>query len=412
MKISVIIPTRERAVYLKSSIRTALAVADRDLEVIVSNNASTDDTRAVVEEFSDSRLIYLETGNRVSMRENFNRALCKSSGDYVLFIGDDDAVLPGQFSFLRRILQDHRPDGVSWFKATYGWPVPGYGGKTGGVRFYRQSSFGAPVGYDPQDNSAALLSARLSQLNPSPNIYHGCASRAYLDKIAPQDGIYFDSAIPDVNFEYRTTLRGGRFLHADHAFTINGYGPVSTGGAHSQNDPGSENAKAGAAFVAENRADPLEDVMDHALCIQLALFATLETLRSRAGLAGPAPDYESWYHYALAAGRRDPDRLARVNAILQEYSMRNGTMAQLAAARRRAPHAKRTLGERVARAKSQFNSFRLSAAQDGQNTVKSAARVYDAVLGQDFGAVMDGAMTRSAAWRAARQRAAAFTRQL
>jgi Glycosyl transferase family 2 len=412
MKISIIIPTRERAFYLEASIRTALDIDDPDIEVIVADNASTDETSDVISDLADPRLIYLPSDQRVSMRENFNRALYASSGDYLLFIGDDDAVITGQFQFLRRILEARKPDGISWFKATYGWPVGNFGNKTGGIRFYREDAFGAPVSYNPQDGIDALMHCRLGALDPTPAIYHGCVSRAFLDRIAPASGVYFDSMIPDVNFQYRSIYQGGNFLHTRHPFSINGYGPASTGGAHAATKPGSPSARIGTAFEAENKADPYVDIIDHALTVQLAFFATLETLRERSGLKAPVPSYTDWYQFALNATRMKPEHGARIESILNNYATRSGTMAQLETARGLAPRAKRTLPERLSRARSQLNSFRLSAEQDGENTVLSATRVYDAVLGNDYGAVLDNDLSPASAWRAAKRRAKGFTRQL
>jgi len=412
MKISIIIPTRERAMYLGASIRTALDIGDPDIEVIVADNASTDETRDVVEAETDPRLIYLPSDHRVSMRENFNRALCASTGDYVLFIGDDDAVLSGQFRFLRRILETRTPDGVSWFRATYGWPIKDFGAKTGGIRFYRENTYGAPVTYDPHEYLGALLNCRLRQLDPTPSIYHGCVSRAYLDRIAPAPGLFFDSTIPDVNFQYRSIFRGGKFLHTAHPFTINGYGPVSTGGAHAAVKPGSPSAKIGNSFEAENMADPYQDIIDHALSVQLVFFSTLETLRQRAGFDDNTPAYTDWYQYALDAKRLKPENAERIDTILTEYAARTGTAAELDTARAGAPKTRRSLSQRLTRARGQLNSFRLSAAQDGVNTVHSATRVYDAVLGEDYGAVLDNTLSPVSAWRAARRRSKGFTRQL
>jgi len=181
MKISIIIPTRERVEYLRYSIQTALEIVDDNLEIVICNNASQDDTEAVIKSFSDPRIKYVNTGARISMRENFNRALNESSGDYVIFFGDDDGIVPGQFKYLRQLLETHRPDGLSWNRATYGWPVEGYGRKTGGVRFYRHSVYGTPYAYDPKErNLDALMGCRLNHIAPvTPNIYHGCVSRAY-----------------------------------------------------------------------------------------------------------------------------------------------------------------------------------------------------------------------------------------
>ncbi len=398
--------------YLSASIRTALDIDDPDIEVIVADNASTDNTRDVVQAESDPRLIYLPSDHRVSMRENFNRALCASTGDYVLFIGDDDAVLSGQFRFLRRILETSKPDGVSWFRATYGWPIKDFGKKTGGIRFYREDAYGVPVPYNPHNDLGALLNCRLSELDPTPAIYHGCVSRAYLDRIAPEPGLFFDSTIPDVNFQYRSIFTGGDFLHLAHPITINGYGPVSTGGAHATVKPGSPSAKIGSAFEAENKADPYEDIIDHALSVQLVFFSTLETLRQRAEFDDSAPEYTDWYQYALDAKRLKPENAERIDAILTEYAARTGTAAQLDTARTRTPKARRSLSQRLTRARGQINSFRLSAAQDGVNTVHSATRVYDAVLGADYGAVLDKTLSPASAWRAAKRRSKGFTRQL
>lgn len=412
LKISIVIPTRERAMYLGASIRTVLNIDDADIEVIVADNASTDHTRDVVLAINDSRLIYLPSEERVSMRENFNRALCASTGNYVLFIGDDDAVMTGQFAYLRRILETREPDGVSWFKATYGWPIDGFGNKTGGIRFYREDAFGAPMAYDPHRDIDALMRCRLGQLNPTPAIYHGCVSRRFLDRIAPRPGLYFDSTIPDVNFQFRCIYLGGRFLHARHPFSINGYGPVSTGGAHASTTPDSPGDKIGKAFAAENKADPFADIIDHALTIQLVYLSTLETLRARSGFREPLPDYAEWYHFALNASRTKPEQAARVESILDAYAARSGTQEQLAAARTLSPRAKRTMSERLKRARSQISSFRLLTEIDGVNTVQSATQICDAVLGQDYGAVLDDTLSPARAWRAARRRSKGFTRQL
>ncbi|MDA9670900.1 glycosyltransferase family 2 protein [Paracoccaceae bacterium] len=414
MKISIIIPTRERAQYLRYSLQTALEIQDKNLEIIVCNNASSDNTEAIVKSFSDPRVQYINTGSRISMRENFNHALKYSSGEYVIFFGDDDGIVPGQFKYLRAMLETHLPDGLSWNRATYGWPIEGYGNKTGGVRFYRHSAFGKPFFYDPKDtNLNALMGCQLSYLMPvTPNIYHGCVSRDYLNKTAPKSGDYFDSAIPDVNFEYRTIMLGGNFLHADHPFTINGYSPASTGGAHKKNTPGSLSNKIGQAFIAENKADPLEDVMDHALTVPLAFFSTLETAIKRMGYVDHVPDYTAWYHYGLSAGKNNSELVPRIKDILTKHAIETGTEEHLMVAQEMKHKTKRTFKERLARLNSQVNSFRVSAAIEDENTILSAVEVYDTVLTEHYGAVIDQSLSRDEAWWLARQRSKSFARQL
>ncbi len=413
MKISIIIPTRERPRYLPYALRTALAIEDDDVEIIVNDNASQDNTAEIVAGIDDPRLRYFNTGARVSMRENFNHALANSHGDYVIFFGDDDAILPGQFPYLRRMLEEHQPDGLTWNRATYGWPDEGYGRKTGGGRFYRETSFSAPVIYDPAINQSALMKCQLLGMQPTPNIYHGCAARAYLDRIAPAKDMWFDSAIPDVNFEHRTILTGGKFVFANHVFTINGYSPASTGGAHHDKSGDARSVKAGEKFIAEVKSDPLKDVLEHALCVPLAFFSTLETVRTRMGV-GPEfqPDYTEWYRFVLASVSSDPTLAPRLNEILDAHAEKTNTQPALSAARTSSPRSKRTAKERLARILSQASSFRRSANIDGENTVLSAAQLCDAVYGSDYDAVLNGDLGAHKAWRATKHRAKKFTKEL
>ena len=92
--ISVIIPTRERADTLLFAIKTAFDQNSDDYEVIVSDNFSQDNTKEVVESFSDPRLVYVNSGRRLSMCDNYEFGLEHARGEYIIFIGDDDAIMP------------------------------------------------------------------------------------------------------------------------------------------------------------------------------------------------------------------------------------------------------------------------------------------------------------------------------
>ena len=95
IKFNVIIPTRERADTLLHCLRTIVSQNYENLDIIVSDNFSQDNTREVVESFSDPRIKYINTGKRVSMSHNWEFALHHVQGDYVTFVGDDDGFLDG-----------------------------------------------------------------------------------------------------------------------------------------------------------------------------------------------------------------------------------------------------------------------------------------------------------------------------
>src|SRR6056297_2988368 len=274
MKISIIIPTRERARYLGASIATATAIADPDIEIVVSDNASTDGTEALVAGIDDPRLRYLNTGKRLSMRQNFEFALNASEGDYVVFFGDDDGILPGQFPALRRILEAECPDALAWDFPVYGWPAPDQGGKTGGFRLKAQSCFGAPTPLDRATQLDRLRAGDMARMYPLPAIYHGCMSRRFMDALRTDDGICFAARSPDVYMNFRAIARGGKLLHSAHPFSMNGYSPASTGGSMRDLGQQDKTKQTSDMFMQEIATDPVDDVMPVALSMSLAFLGT------------------------------------------------------------------------------------------------------------------------------------------
>ena len=124
MKISVLLPTRNGGKYLKSSIESVLSQDYKDMELIVFDNANTDNTAEVVNSYSnDKRLKYYRIDSVVSVTDNWNNALKKSSGDYVLMMGDDDFLLPGYFDTLDKTIKENDyPDGISYFGYSFIYP--------------------------------------------------------------------------------------------------------------------------------------------------------------------------------------------------------------------------------------------------------------------------------------------------
>lgn len=90
--VSVIIPTYNRASYLIQSIESVLAQSYRNLEVIVVNDGSTDETRAILEPYR-SRIAYYEKTNG-GKSSALNLGLKHISGEYVWVFDDDDIALP------------------------------------------------------------------------------------------------------------------------------------------------------------------------------------------------------------------------------------------------------------------------------------------------------------------------------
>jgi Glycosyl transferase family 2 len=93
-RVAVCIPTYNRSGYLRHAIESVLEQTLDDFAVLVSDNASTDDTAEVVASFDDPRVSYVRLDRNVGWLGNFNASLERIDADYAVVLGDDDALLP------------------------------------------------------------------------------------------------------------------------------------------------------------------------------------------------------------------------------------------------------------------------------------------------------------------------------
>jgi glycosyltransferase involved in cell wall biosynthesis len=93
--VTIAIPTYNRADgYLPEAIQAALAQTYPHIEVIVSDNCSTDNTAEVVRRFNDPRVIYCRHERNIGHNNNFNFCLKQARGEYFMLLPDDDLIDP------------------------------------------------------------------------------------------------------------------------------------------------------------------------------------------------------------------------------------------------------------------------------------------------------------------------------
>lgn len=93
MLLSIIIPVYNAGAKVKECIDSIIKLAEEDIEVIIINDGSTDDTREYLEEYKgkDKRLhFYEKTNSGVSDTRNYGISLC--NGEYVTFVDADDVI--------------------------------------------------------------------------------------------------------------------------------------------------------------------------------------------------------------------------------------------------------------------------------------------------------------------------------
>lgn len=108
--VSIGIPTYNRADgYLRECLTSALNQTYSNLEIIVADNCSSDNTEEVVNNFSSHSLIYYKHPKNVGPQNNFNFCLEQASGSYFLLLHDDDLI---DQDFIETCMQaaDYRTD--------------------------------------------------------------------------------------------------------------------------------------------------------------------------------------------------------------------------------------------------------------------------------------------------------------
>jgi glycosyltransferase involved in cell wall biosynthesis len=216
--LSLIIPTRERAETLSYTLASALAQSRRDYEVVVSDNASTDGTRAVVERAADARVRYLNTGTRRSMCDNYEFALQHALGGHVLFIGDDDAVIPGALDgLLETIAAAPNPLIYTWPLHTYDWPGVGDHARVAYLAAERPSS---EVNLKAKAKFVVGMGGWKYYELPSP--YHSAIPRQILDRLRERTGRVFHSTQPDVFTAMAIPAYADVAINLGHSVTLHG----------------------------------------------------------------------------------------------------------------------------------------------------------------------------------------------
>jgi hypothetical protein len=107
MKVSVLIPTRNRAHTLRQTIEAMQQQTARYDELIVGDDASSDRTAETVAQFSDPRIQYVRHEKNLGIYGNWNDLIARASGDYLCIYHDHDRYLPHILERSRQILDEH-----------------------------------------------------------------------------------------------------------------------------------------------------------------------------------------------------------------------------------------------------------------------------------------------------------------
>jgi glycosyltransferase involved in cell wall biosynthesis len=118
VKASIIIPTFDSAPYLELTLQSALAQTYEDVEIIVVDDGSTDNTCEVVHRFVDPRITFIRQLNSGPSAAR-NTGIENSSGEFIQFLDSDDLILPEKLATQIALLKHHAEYGLVYSNACY-----------------------------------------------------------------------------------------------------------------------------------------------------------------------------------------------------------------------------------------------------------------------------------------------------
>ena len=111
-RVTVGIPTFNRARLLRESMASVLSQSYEDLTLLICDNASDDETPEAVASFVDPRIEYVRSERNIGMTANYNRVLELARSDYLLILPDDDLLYPDHIRLTVDVLERHRNVGL------------------------------------------------------------------------------------------------------------------------------------------------------------------------------------------------------------------------------------------------------------------------------------------------------------
>ena len=225
------IPTLNRAHLLRSSLKSATEQTFPDLEVVVFDDMSDDDTASVAASFASPRVRYVRANRRFDMSESFEEALKHATGEHVTFLTDDSYLLPHAVSRAFRALTQHTASLVAWRHAGYfdeHWVEP-----------RRRNTLYVPR----TSNRARLLSSR-QQLTKwfrhlqghsewMPRSINSLCRRSIIEAAIRAQGRFFLPPAPDHSSGVAMLMNSSEYVALDAPLVIDGVTKESIGPAQS-----------------------------------------------------------------------------------------------------------------------------------------------------------------------------------
>lgn len=194
--ITVVVPTRNRYKYLKCLIAMIESFDDARIELLVHDNS--DDNSEILQFLSGKQLIsttYYYDSDLLSMGGNAERGINKAKGEYICFIGDDDAVCRN-IADCAEWMKRNEIDVVRSLYLQYAWNEDR--GKRSGSMYYDDIKYSCVAG-NPIKELKKVLNDGVPEFERMAKIYHGIVRKSVIKDVQENAECLFPGPTPDMS---------------------------------------------------------------------------------------------------------------------------------------------------------------------------------------------------------------------
>jgi glycosyltransferase involved in cell wall biosynthesis len=121
-RFSIVMTTTDRPNLLPAGVRAVLEMDFRDFELVVSDNFSKIPAAEILKDVKDERLRIIRTDRRLAVSDHWEFAWEHLRGDFVTYLGDDNALRPDILTLADRAIRNYDLDIMAWRVCTYFHP--------------------------------------------------------------------------------------------------------------------------------------------------------------------------------------------------------------------------------------------------------------------------------------------------
>lgn len=222
---SIVIPTRERHDVLEHALRTVLRQTRPNFEVVVMDNFSSPETKAVVDAAASPHVRYVRAPERLTMLDNWELGLQHARGDYVTVLGDDDGLMPDAVEIAEQFHAEHPGRIVTWKPLMWFWP-----------NFFREPDRGLCYAHisarveirRTRDVLRRVFSSKTNYVE-LPTIYYSFVPRQVIEDLRARRGRYFDTINPDIYSGLINAVSVPDYVYSFRPLSVVGMSKHSTG---------------------------------------------------------------------------------------------------------------------------------------------------------------------------------------